>query len=54
MVKEPKFTISKKDDSPLWQTILIKAIAVILSLIVSALFLYFVTKLDPFCLCVYV
>lgn len=47
MAKEPKFTISKKDDSPLWQTILIKAIAVILSLIVSALFLYFVTKLDP-------
>lgn len=45
--EEPKFTISKKDDSPFWKVLLIKAIAIILSLVVSALFLYFVTKLDP-------
>ncbi len=46
-VKEPKFTVTKKDNISLSKKALIKAIAIILSLFVSALFLYFVTKLDP-------
>ena len=46
-IKEPKFTISKKDNTSFSKKVLIKAVAIILSLIVSALFLYFVTKLDP-------
>ncbi len=46
-MKEPKFTITRKDNATLIQKVIIKAVAIILSLLVSALFLYFVTKLDP-------
>ena len=46
-MKEPKFTITRKDNETLVNKVIIKAVAIILSLLVSALFLYFVTKLDP-------
>ncbi len=46
-MKEPKFTITRKDNEALVNKVIIKAVAIILSLLVSALFLYFVTKLDP-------
>lgn len=46
-MKEPKFTITRKDNETLVNKVTIKAVAIILSLLVSALFLYFVTKLDP-------
>lgn len=45
--KEPKFTISARDNLPLVKQIFIRVIAILLALVVSALFLYFVTKLDP-------
>lgn len=46
-MKEPKFTITRKDNETLVNKVIIRAVAIILSLLVSALFLYFVTKLDP-------
>ncbi len=46
-MKEPKFTITRKDNETLVNKVIIKSVAIILSLLVSALFLYFVTKLDP-------
>lgn len=45
--KAPLFHVRKKDDTTLVQAILIRAVFVILALLVSALFIYFVTKLDP-------
>ena len=46
-MKEPKFTITRKDNETVVNKVIIKTVAIILSLLVSALFLYFVTKLDP-------
>ena len=46
-VKEPFIRVTKKDNLPLGKVIAIRLIAVILALIVSALFLFFVTHLDP-------
>ncbi len=46
-MREPRFTITRKDNETLVNKVIIKAVAIILSLLVSALFLYFVTKLDP-------
>ena len=45
--KEPLFHIIKKDEAPLLQKLLIKAIAIVLALLVSAIFIYLVTGLDP-------
>lgn len=45
--KEPLFRVSKRDDISLPKRILIRIIAILLALLVSALFIYLVTKLDP-------
>ncbi|MBR0474931.1 MAG: ABC transporter permease [Erysipelotrichaceae bacterium] len=45
--KQPFIRIRKKDDRPLWQQILIKVIAIIIALIISALFINLITKLNP-------
>ncbi len=47
MNKEPMITVSKKDNTSFIKQLSIRLIAILLSLIVSALFLYFVTHLDP-------
>lgn len=47
MNKEPLITVTARDGLPLAKQILVRAIAIILALVVSALFLFFVTKLDP-------
>ena len=44
---EPLFHIVKKDEAPLFTRVLVIALAILASLLVSALFIYFVTKLDP-------
>lgn len=45
--KEPLFRVSKKDNTSLPKKILIISLAIIIALLVSALFIYFITKLDP-------
>ncbi len=45
--KKPLFTVSKKDNLSFTKQTCIRVIAILLSLVVSALFLHFVTKLDP-------
>lgn len=45
--KEPLLRIKKRDDLPLLQKAVVILLAVLASLLVSALFIYFVTKLDP-------
>ena len=45
--KEPLFRVSKKDDTSLPKKILIISLAIIIALLVSALFINFITKLDP-------
>ncbi len=45
--KEPLFRIRKKDEAPLYQRVVVRIIFILLALVVSALFIYFVTKLDP-------
>lgn len=45
--KEPLLRIKKRDDLPLLQKAAVILLAVLASLLVSALFIYFVTKLDP-------
>lgn len=46
-VKEPLMRLSKRDGMPIWQGILIRIAAILLALGVSALFIFFVTKLNP-------
>ena len=46
-IKEPLIRIKKNDDVTPVQKAIVIALAIIASLIVSALFIYFVTKLDP-------
>ena len=45
--KEPLIRIRKKDDRPLYQKILIKVVFIILALLIAALFINSVTKLNP-------
>ena len=45
--KEPLLRIKKRDDLPFLQKAVVILLAVLASLLVSALFIYFVTKLDP-------
>ncbi len=45
--KEPLLRIKKRDDLPFVQKAVVILLAVLASLLVSALFIYFVTKLDP-------
>lgn len=47
MNKEPMITITARDYLPISKKLLVKALAIILALVFSALFLFFVTKLDP-------
>ncbi len=46
-VKEPFVRIIKRDSIKVWQGIAIRAAAVLAALIIDALFIYFVTGLDP-------
>ncbi len=45
--KEPLFHIKKKDEESLTKKAVTKAIAIFLALVVSAVFIHFVTRLDP-------
>ncbi len=45
--KEPLLRIKKRDDLPIWTKVVVILLAILASLLVSALFIYFVTKLDP-------
>ena len=45
--REPLVRIVKRDEGPLWRSILIKAAAIALALLVCAWFLHGVTRLDP-------
>ncbi len=45
--KEPLIRVRKKNDCPFWQKILIKVIFVLLALVISAVFINLVTKLNP-------
>ena len=45
--KKPLFRISKKDNTSKLKAILIILIAIVIALLVSALFIFFITKLDP-------
>ena len=47
MHNQPLFRIVKKDESSLPTKIITMALAILCALLVSALFIYFVTKLDP-------
>ena len=46
-VREPFIRITKRDKMPVWKKIAIYVVAIILALAVSALFIFFVTKLNP-------
>ncbi len=46
--KEPFVRMAKRDEVPLSKKILIRAIAIVAALIVDALFIYFITDLNPF------
>ena len=46
-VKEPLMRIARRTNCPLWKSITIRVVAVILALIVNAIFIYSVTGLDP-------
>ena len=45
--KEPKVRIVKRDEMPLWRSILIRLIAVALSLVVCAIFIFAITHSNP-------
>ena len=47
MSKEPLFHISKRDDIPLWKSFGIRILAVLISLIVCAVVIFALTKLNP-------
>lgn len=47
-VKEPLFRIVKRDGAPMKDKIKARALAILLALIIDALFIYFVTGLNPF------
>lgn len=46
-VKEPLIRIAKRTNCPVWKSILVRVIAILLALIVNAIFIYSVTGLDP-------
>lgn len=46
-IKEPFIRLTKRDAVPVWKRILVYAAAIVLALGVSALFIFFVTKLNP-------
>jgi simple sugar transport system permease protein len=45
--KEPLIRLAKRDGMPFWQRLIVRIIAILLALFVSALFIYFITKLNP-------
>ena len=45
--KQPLIRIAKRDDRPFWQKLLIKAIFIALALVIAAVFINSVTKLNP-------
>ena len=45
--KQPLIRITKNDNRPLWQAVIIRAIFIVLALVVSSAFIYSVTKLNP-------
>ena len=45
--KEPLIRLTKRSTMPMWTKILIRAVAILLALGVSALFIFFITKLNP-------
>ncbi len=45
--KEPFIRIVKRDELPMWKVVLIKGVAIIIALAISAIFIYSVTKLNP-------
>ena len=45
--REPLIRVRKKNDCPFWQIILIKAAFILLALVISAVFINLVTKLNP-------
>ena len=45
--KEPLFHIIKKDELGLSGKAVVKAVGILLALVLSALFIHFVTRLDP-------
>lgn len=46
-MKEPLVRIVKRDLMPFWHKALVRAVAILLALVVDALFIYFVTGLNP-------
>ena len=46
-VKEPLIRLTKRDGMPVWAKILVYLVSILLALGVSALFIFFVTKLNP-------
>lgn len=47
VTKEPLVRITKRDVIPLWERIVVRLVAVLVALIVAALFIFFITKLNP-------
>mgnify|MGYP002851923344 FL=1 len=45
--KQPFVRITKKDNRPMWQVLVIKGIAVLCAMAVASVFIYSVTKLNP-------
>ncbi len=46
-IKEPLIRLAKRDFMPFWKKLAVRAVAVILALLLSAGFIYFITKLNP-------
>ena len=46
-IKEPFIRIEKRDGLPLWKSVTVRVLAIILALIIDAVFIYFITKLNP-------
>ena len=45
--KEPLVHISARREMPFWNSVLVRAVAIVLALVVDALFIMLVTKLNP-------
>lgn len=46
-LKEPLIRIEKRDGLPLWKSVTVRVLAVLLALVIDAVFIYFITKLNP-------
>ncbi len=46
-IKEPAFRVVKRDNLPLWKAILIRLVAILLSLVVCGIFIFAVTHSNP-------